>query len=450
MNTKQIQMTNTSTSIYGQSRHHQGGYATLGIAVVLLLVLSLITIYLTRSGIIDIRTSANKARYAQALTDAERKLEIGLGWLGSSTNRGTLLAETPIASWVTCGTLTTLKVQALTNTWRCRPRKIDGTLANLSNIPPDTVAYVIATPAASDAIGKTYFVIAEGSSVDGSGSAVVKQGVYFFTTNGGSSNAPPMMGAGNIPLNGNYSVVANPNGGGQGVPVSVWSKVVIPPLSGSAATCQLGEYLQAGNNCTESLSSSSKYGSDLVGADPITLAPPTNFPDDVFHYVFGVPSDAYGIVKAQANTTVTDCSNLAGLSGIVWVTGNCTIPSGSKIGLDTTVSPPILKPLILVVESDGITGNFTMNANSEFYGLLFVFGPPQGSPPTYNAGAIKANGGAKFYGSMISNDTTDMGLTINGTFDMVYSKNVMDIITNGIGYKTMARIPGSWTDFLAD
>ncbi|MCM2341282.1 MAG: hypothetical protein NDI87_09000 [Rhodoferax sp.] len=448
-------MTNTRTSIFSQSRHHQGGYATLGISVVLLLVLSLITIYLTRSGIIDIRTSANKARYAQALTDAERKLEIGLSWLGQSANRATLLAETPLVNWVDCTTLTTLKVQDLgeektpPDTWRCRPRKIDGTLADPTIVPPET-AFVIATPDAASAIGKTYFVVAEGSSTDGSGSAVVKQGVYFFTTNGGSSNAPPMMGAGNIPLNGNYSVVANPNGGGQGVPVSVWSKVVIPPLSGSAATCQLGEYLQAGNNCTESLSSSSKYGSDLVGADPITLAPPTNFPDDVFQYVFGVPSNAYGIVKAQANTTVTNCSNLAGLSGIVWVTGNCTIPSGSKIGLDTTVSPPILKPLILVVESDGITGNFTMNANSEFYGLLFVFGPPQGSPPTYNAGDIQANGGAKFYGSMISNDSTDMGLNINGTFDMVYSKNVMDIISNDTTYKTMARIPGSWADFLTD
>ena len=431
MNTKQIQMTNTSTSIYGQGRHHQGGYATLGIAVVLLLVLSLITVYLTRSGIIDIRTSANKARYAQALTDAERKLEIGLGWLSSSTNRVTLLAETPLTSWVTCNTLTSLKVQELTNTWLCRPRKIDGTLANLTITPPET-AFVIATPNTTkpEDLGKTYFVVAEGSSVDGSASAVVKQGVYFYASNNGAANAPPMMGAGNIPLNGNYTIVANPNSGGKGVPVSVWSKIPIDNLSGTAATCQLGEYLLAGNNCTGTavLSSSAGKGPDIVDNDP-------DFPDDVFQYVFGVPSDAYGIVKAQAKK-ITDCSNLAGLSGTVWVTGDCTIASNSVVGSAAA-------PLQLIVES----GAFTMNANSTFYGLLFAFGPP---PSPYNAGSIQANGGAKFYGSMISNDTTDMGLQINGTFDMVYSKNVMDIITNGIGYKTMARIPGSWTDFLAD
>ena len=429
MNTKRIQLPHTRTSLYGQSRHHQGGYATLGIAVVLLLVLSLITIYLTRSGIIDIRTSANKARYAQALTDAERKLEIGLGWLGKNK------PSSP-ATWQLCdhSSFNGLKVQAaLGANWRCLSQS--ATYIDLLIPTKSPATFVIATPDTTDPkdLGKTYFVVAEGSSVDNSASAVVKQGVYFYSSNDGAANAPPMMGAGNIPLNGTFNVVANPNGGGRGVPVSVWSKIPIANLSGSAATCQMSEYLQAGNSCAgaDAISSSSAgKGPDIVDND-------SAFPADVFQYVFGVPSDAYGIVKAQANTTVTNCSNLAGLSGTVWVTGACTIPSGTIVGSATA-------PLQLVVES----GDFTMNANSTFYGLLFAFGTPQGSPPTYNAGAIQANGGAKFYGSMISNDTTDLGLQINGTFDMVYSKNVMDIISNDSKYKTMARIPGSWADFL--
>lgn len=443
MNTKRIQMTNASTSIYGQGRHHQGGYATLGIAVVLLLVLSLMTIYLTRSGIIDIRTSANKARYAQALTDAERKLETGLGWLSQSANRVTLLAEAPLEDWVPCDTLTSLKVQALGNTWLCRTRQLDGNFADLSLSPPDTVGYVLATPAATDAIGETFTVVAEGYTADSYnadgtvnvqyGVAVVKQGVYFYSSNGGAANAPPMMGTGNIPLNGNFTVVANPNSGGKGVPVSVWSKTSIDVPSGSSATCQLGEYLLADNNCTGTavISSSAGKGPDIVDND-------SAFPTDVFQYVFGVPSDAYGIVKAQAKN-VTNCNGatLAGLTGTVWVTGPCTI-NGTVGTADA--------PLQLIVES----GAFTMNANSTFYGLLFAFGPPQGSPTTYDAGAIKTNGGAKFYGSMISNDTTDMGLQINGTFDMIYLKDVMDKISNPANtqFKTMARIPGSWADFL--
>jgi hypothetical protein len=439
MNTKRIQMTNASTSIYGQGRHHQGGYATLGIAVVLLLVLSLMTIYLTRSGIIDIRTSANKARYAQALTDAERKLEIGLSWLSYGPNRVALLAKSPFADWVTCDTLTSLKVQDLGVEWLCRPTQIGEDFSNTT--PPTTIDYVFATPVVDeDNLGKTFVVVAEGNSVDSSGVAVVKQGVFFFTGSGGA-DAPPLMGTGNIPLNGNFTVVPNPNSGGKGVPVSVWSKTDIANLSGSASTCQLGEYELAGGSCSGASvisSSSNGKGPDIVDDD-------LDFPDDVFKYIFGVPTPGYETVKAQA-TVVSNCNNLAGLTGTVWVTGDCTIPSGTTVG-------SAIAPLQLIVESNGVTGDFTMNANSTFYGLLFAFGRPTFpyvESAALNAGAIKANGGAKFYGAMISNDTTNMGLEINGTFDMVYSKSVMETLANSpsSAFKTMARIPSSWADFL--
>jgi len=419
-----------------QTRHKQGGYATLGIAAVLLLVLSLMTIYLTRSGIIDIRTSANKARYAQALADAERKLEIGLGWLSQSANRNPA-TFTP-ASWQLCNhsSFNGLKVQAgFGASWRCLAQNVTYTV-NTAGPVTETTSIVISTPAASNAIGKSFFVVAEGSSGDGSGAAVVKQGVYFYSSNGGAAGAPPMMGAGNIPLNGNFTVVANPNSGGQGVPVAIWSKTSIDVPSGTAATCQLGEYLLGGNNCSGAsvISSSAGKGADIVDNDP-------NFPSDVFEYLFGVPTLSYGTVKAQSQS-VANCSNLTGLTGTVWVTGDCTIPSGTVVGTADA-------PLQLIVES----GDFTMNANSTFYGLLFAFGPPAlpyvaGTP--YNAGDIKANGGAKFYGSMVSNDTVSMGMQINGTFDMIYLKDVMDKISNpsNTQFKTMARIPGSWADFL--
>lgn len=434
MNANRRQIPNIRKPMHVQTRHKQGGYATLGIAAVLLLVLSLMTIYLTRSGIIDIRTSANKARYAQTLADAERKLEIGLSWLSQSANRNPA-TFTP-ASWELCShsSFNGFKVQAgLGANWRCLSQSVTYTTAGAATA---TTSFVISTPAATDAIGKSFFVVAEGSSVDGSGAAVVKQGVYFYSSNSGAANAPPMMGSGNIPLNGNFTVVGNPNSGGQGVPVAIWSKSLIDVPSGTAATCQLGEYLLAGNNCTGAsvISSSAGKGADIVDNDP-------DFPSDVFEYVFGVPTLSYGTIKAQAKS-VANCSNLAGLTGTVWVTGDCTIPSGTVVGSADA-------PLQLIVES----GDFTMNANSTFYGLLFALGPPAlpyvaGTP--YNAGDIKANGGAKFYGSMISNDTVSMGVQINGTFDMVYLKDVMDKISNpsNTQFKTMARIPGSWADFL--
>lgn len=436
MNAHLPRTTNICMPLNVQVRRKQTGYATLGIAAVLLLVLSLMTIYLTRSGIIDIRTSANKARYAQALADAERKLEIGLSWLSQSANRNPA-TFTPTA-WQLCNhsSFNGFKVQAgLGANWRCISQNVTYTVNTVGPVT-STTSFVISTPNAADALGKSFFVVAEGSSVDGSGAAVVKQGVYFYSSNGGAANAPPMMGAGNVPLNGNFTVVGNPNSGGKGVPVAVWSKSVIDVPSGTAATCQLGEYLLAGDNCTGAavISSSAGKGADIVDNDAL-------FPTDVFEYIFGTPTLGYGTIKAQAQI-VANCGNLAGLTGTVWVTGACTIPSGTVVGTADA-------PLQLIVES----GDFTMNANSTFYGLLFAFGPPAlpyVSTAALNAGDIKANGGAKFYGSMVSNDTATMGVQINGTFDMIYSKDVMDKINNPTNtqFKTMARIPGSWADFL--
>lgn len=413
------------------AKSRQGGYATLGIAAILLAILSLMTIYLTKSGIIDIRTSASKARYSQALANAEKKLEVGLGWMSQSANRATLTPDT----WVLCSTFTTLKVQALGATWRCHIPPTYTYTVNAVGPVTETADFVIATPDAADAIGLTYTIVAEGTSEDASSSAVVKQGVYFYSS-GGAGDAPPMMGTGNVPLNGNFTVVANPNSGGTGVPVSIWSKAVIDVPSGSAATCQLGEYTLAGGNCSagSKISSSAGKGADIVDNS-------ATFPDDVFKYIFGVPTDSYGTVKAQA-TVLTNCNNLgaltaAGLTGIVWVTGACDISSGTTIGSATS-------PIQLVVES----GDFTMRANSTFYGMLVSFGLPPG--PNYNAGTINANGGAKFYGSMVSNDATSMGVIINGTFDMLYSQSVSDVFKSPKNpqFKVMTRIPGSWADFL--
>jgi hypothetical protein len=202
----------------------------------------------------------------------------------------------------------------------------------------------------------------------------------------------------------------------------VWSKVTIDTPQGSSATCQIQEFTKNGDCSSSSISYKDVKGPDIVDNDP-------SFPADVFQYVFGVPTNDHGTIKAQA-TQRTDCSNLAGLQGIVWVTGSCTI-SGT-IGSPTT-------PIILVVE----TGDYQMNANSKFYGLVFAF------DPNGNAGSITANGGAQFYGSIISNDAVSMGININGTFDMIYSTDLIGQITSpgNTQFKPMARIPASWADY---
>jgi len=382
----------------------QTGYATLTMAVVLLIIMSLMTVYLTRSGIIDMRTAGNKVRYNQALANAELSLNTGIGWMINSSNRTGL---TP-ATWTTCDTAPAPYNQ-MTNAWAC--------------FQPTGTTFYLATPASpASSRGVIYFVIGTGTSDDGSASATVKEGVYFTGSAGQNPAAAPMMGTGNVPLNGNFSVVANPNGGGTGVPISIWSKAVIDTPSGASATCQIQEYTTNGDCSVSSLSSSSGKGKDIVDNDP-------NFPSDLFSYIFGVPTADYGSVKAQA-TQWTDCSSLtAATTGIVWVTGSCTIPNGASVGNPN---------LILVVQG----GDVTMNANSTFTGLLFSF------DPSGNTGTIKANGGATFYGSMLSNNNVTMGININGTFNMIYQQIGGNSSGGASPFKLLARIPGSWADYL--
>lgn len=415
--------------------HLQRGYATLGIGVVLLFMLTLMTVYLSKSGIIDLRTSADKARHAEALATAEARLDTGVAWMSVQTNRDSL---TP-ATWALCtdGTITGSLPGAVTNAvwqaafgdvdgdgtvdWRCQCRAATSAGA-ATTCGADTV--YLATPRATP--GSVYFLAAGGQSVDASANVVVKQGLYFYNAifPGSPNGPPPLMGAGNIPLNGTFNVVANPNGGGQGVPVSIWAKATIDDPQGASKTCHAEDYV---GGCTNPLSKKDVKGVDIVDGDT------TNFPPDMFEYVFGVNTANYDVVKRQA-TQVANCTSLGPSStGLIWVTGACTIPVNTTIGSSA-------HPVVLVVE----TADFRMNANSTFFGLVFAF------DPNGNAGSMTMNGGATLNGAILSNDNVEMGININGTFNMIYDLPTMNTIIDPENnfLKLMVRMPGSWADYL--
>ncbi|MDD3529530.1 MAG: pilus assembly PilX N-terminal domain-containing protein [Gallionellaceae bacterium] len=420
----------------GAAAARQTGYATLGIGLVLLFVLSLGTIYLSRSGIVDLRSSADKTRYGEALAAAEERLEIGIAWMTVQANRDSL---TP-AAWALCtdGTIKAALPGGVTSAtwdgafgdvdgdaaddWRCQCRQASTAGGAVS--PCTAEAVYLATPVANP--GSLYFVVAGGHSADGSASVVVKQGLNFFKVlfPGAENGPPPLMGAGNVPLNGTFNVVANPNGGGRGVPVSLWSKSVVDDPQGSAKTCHAEDF---NGGCSNPLSKKDVKGVDIIDGDT------TNFPPDMFEYVFGVGSANYNLIKSQA-TVLPDCSTLGpGSSGFVWVTGDCTIPSNTTYGSRAN-------PLLLVVES----ADFRMNANSTYYGLIFAF------DPNGNAGSMTMNGGATLRGAILSNDAVEMGVNINGTFNLIYDVPTMNAIIDppDAFLKLIARMPGSWADYL--
>ncbi len=139
-----------------------------------------------------------------------------------------------------------------------------------------------------------------------------------------AAKKPPVVASGTITTNGNFQIVTNPNAGGTGVPVSMWTRMAVDK-TGTPNTCYMDSFLHGGSpayegssppipvcdscNCPsgDSLSfpksgNKSQQGIDIVDVDPATpqctttvtdaCKPnldirPGEFPCDLFQYVFG-------------------------------------------------------------------------------------------------------------------------------------------------------------------
>ena len=300
-------------------------------------------------------------------------------------------------------------------------------------------------------------VISTGTAEDGSAEATIMQTLATVEPGGGPP-AVPMMSYNSITPTGTINIVVNPNGGGIGVPASIWSKNYVyieEPGSGSVATCEIEEFLASRgsgfwttwtdidgvdyatcDSCTcpdkESLGALShtqnteparKYF-DIVDEDP-------RFPDDIFEYYFGVVRTEYPQVRDAADSVLEDCSG-AGVDthGLVWVNGFCDL-AGKVVG--STAAP------VALVASKGIK----LNGNSIFYGVLIVTDPDiPAAAQTIDAIPVTLNGAPVVYGAVIS----DPGAALfNGSFTIVYMKSILSKIHPLI---LLGNLSGSWSDQL--
>jgi hypothetical protein len=408
---------------------------------------SLMTIYANRSGILDIRTSADRVRYAEALAAAEQAVETGIVWM-----RDNEAAINDPSTWA--GTCTTSVTPPCGDN---NTNRYGGTYKYLTQTVTTggtTSTFYIVALASTGVNTVNYDIIAQGASIDGQSQAVVKQGMYFYSLiNPGAGPIPaPFTAAGNIGFGGTFSIVTNANGGGvgpqSGVPVSIWTpKNSDMEGNANAKSCYMGEFIANGSTgCPND--AASQLCSNNVGVkceDELDNASP--FPLDLFGYVFGTPWNQYQSIKSQANI-ITDCGQLSAASaGIYWIDGDCDLPS---------TAGSASAPIILVVQpSASEPGDVRMNANSNFYGVLFTFDPKDPAAASDalrpNAGNLQINGGATIWGAIVSNDDQTAGQQINGTYNIVYDPNVMKQFTAPGGpniYDALAKVVGSWTDFL--
>ena len=260
---------------------------------------------------------------------------------------------------------------------------------------------------------------------------------------GGQAPAVPLTTKNMFPPTGAAEVVANPNGGGVGVPISVWMNrnpactpdgTAIDPSQGSWATCEAHEWYelssmpddaQCPGSCSCSFQESLSYthgSDDILGID---LVQDEEFPCDLFQFYFGTPRSNYESVKGFAKV-LSDCSTLGpGSFGVYWISGEyCDINANSVVG-----SP--YAPVLLI----SAAGTTRMAGGATIFGVLYV-----SDAEDINA-IFESQGNNIVYGQVVLD--AQFG-TYNGTFQVVYNEN---LLTRIAGSGAIGNVPGGWVDF---
>jgi hypothetical protein len=382
---------------YSAPLFFQQGFATLTVALMISFLATFMTIYAAKVGVMEQRISANESRAEEAFAAAEAGIEEGIAYLRGNRK------QIDSWGWTPCSSPTNLPCSARANEidkWKFiqNVEKSSNYAVKLDEVNGSYSLHFLRSTDAPTYAPAVFLVVAEGKSADGSGQAIVRQGVYFYLYSNMNIPDAPLMAGGDVNISGSFSVSGNTNQGG----LSVWARGGVT-LGGST------------------------QGSNIVIIDKNTLNPPKPFPTDLFEYIFGVPKEKQQVVKDEA-TVLTSCDTLdENSSGLYWIEGGCAPNKKNNIGSKTA-------PVLLVVE-----GDIKLNGNQKIFGLVFAF-----SNSTTVQLNVELNGTATVYGAVIASKNIDKA---NGNFDMEYDSEVLENLYSNIGSHGFTLIPGSWADY---
>ncbi|MBY6188053.1 hypothetical protein KUV89_15655 [Marinobacter hydrocarbonoclasticus] len=361
----------------------QKGFATLTVTLLVSVILAVVTLYAAKVMVVEKRIAANETAYSVAFALAES----GLDAAGKAFIEDETLCDTS-------QNLTLVGGETVSVSWSC-----------VGGVAPVTVQ-----ASYSDASSGANVVLAEAYT-------------YAFLLDMGAP--PPLSAAGFVDVQGSFRVGANPNGGGNGVPVSIWSGDDIDMSNANGKTCAVDDFNR--DRCaSQTYSERGVEGEDLAQSDP-------NFPTDLLAFTFGVDIDNWEVLltsgRIPASNVLPNCSSLdASSTGIFMVEGDCDV---NGIGASGT-------PVVVLVRD----GNLKINGNDDSYGIFF-------SLETDEAGTAEINtsGNATIYGALMANHN-NVKITA-GSFGVTWHPDVFDrlISDNNTLFKPLVKVAGSWRDF---
>lgn len=403
-------------------KKRERGAAALIVVVILLALLTITVLTVSRSTVNELRTSSNQNRDKEAFASAQAGLDRG--------SQEFLVTRTAVSN--ACSTL------SATGAAYCYSTVVSGGEATVTGT---------------------------GNSLDGSGENDVTE---VFTISGmpGFGDLVPFLASGNVPTGGGFTLVPNPNAGGDGVPVAVWSKSAGTSGLSSWDVCEYDEYIN--NLCTGSAGSGEYLCKKGVESDCSAFVEDTGVPDP-FATLFNVSvdgcigkggpgSDCPVDAIRQSYKGYFECPNISngpvpsgglsmddaleaaksnGIMGlpVIWIEGDCDIKN--DIGSANS-------PVIIVIEGDvSLQGGNT-------FGIIFamtddydVIGLDPSNSGDYNL--LKYNGNAIINGAVLTNNNITQ---TNGGGVVAYSPDVLNGLTqdaeDGVG---LIRARGSWRDF---
>jgi hypothetical protein len=363
----------------------QSGGVSLATALILLLCTSLVVIYAAKQAVLEQAIAGNQYRYFSAFAQAEAGLNQALAaYKNNSTDTPCELNNK--ASW--------------------------------SNQP--FCAQISQQTVNGQAIAK---INAKASSDDKTANIDLHQSIGFSPWLVNSQPAAALIVAGSVNAETALQIAVNPNGGGIGVPVSIWSRDAIN-FNSSSNRCQAVDL--DNHNCSNPLISDLDLVQN-VGA---------NFPD-LFAYLFGYASNQANWLKEKAKLISPDqCQTLNQAAGLYWVEGNgsCVIDqAGQSDQLDTNTFDPQL--VVLVLNNVPLQ----LKADSQIVGYVLMFGDQ--SPQQ-----ISVENNASILGGLFSNQ--DLNIHQGNSLKLVWSdySSILDhpnSPTNG----AIGLLAGGWRDF---
>lgn len=262
---------------------------------------------------------------------------------------------------------------------------------------------------------------ATGGSADGLAQRTIVQQVLMYPLLVNIPAAPLIMLDG---LNGNleFEIVANADGAGDGVALSMWTNALLDQQALSGISCGLQEW-NDGACATKAYSKTNAIGNDIV-------AQSATFPSDLLAHFFNVTQTDYQVLRNKANNIAMNCDSLSPQStGLIWIDGNCQLLTGLSIG-------SVLSPIILVVYG----GNLTIGDNVEVHGMVLFLKPTSSA---FNH-AVSFAATSILKGAFISNQA----ITLNaGILRVIYDSNIFSALLTNPNFMRVAKVPGSWRDF---